>query len=216
MHRLFWCPCLIFPAVLLAASEPSWKGKPFTLWKADDGSQVLADSPWVKHARVTILPVRGEVQLREGGKMGGSGKRAGLGKVAAPPATLDVRWESAAPVRTAELTATDNAASHWHGDFYAIAVYGVPGIPRVNQKSLEGELKQSAFLKRPGKRDLRLVRVEIAALGSNGARILYLFPRTPGITLDDQSVEFVSQIGRMCLGSSFTIADMILQGRLEL
>ena len=60
---------------------------------------VLVDSPWVKQAPVALLLVRGEAQLREGGRLGGGGKRAGLGKVKTLPGTLEVRWESATPIR---------------------------------------------------------------------------------------------------------------------
>jgi hypothetical protein len=77
-------------------------------------------------------------------------------------------------------------------------------------------LRQTSLLKRHGKKDLKPARVDIALLGDNTARILYLFPRTAEITLDDGRVEFVSQIGRIYLGPSFTIADMTFQGKLEL
>ena len=184
------------------------------LMAADDDSSLLVNSPWVKQARVAFLPVRGEAQLREGGKMGGAGKRAGLGKLTAPE-TLEIRWESI-PVRTAELKTGTGPGTEPEGDYYAIAVYGVPGITASNRKGLGSELKQTSFLRMRGKKDLRPARVEIEPLGGNKARILYLFSRTTPITAEDRQVEFVSQIGRMCVNPVFTVADMAVQGKLEL
>lgn len=177
---------------------------------------VLVDSPWVKQALVALLPVRGEAQLREGGRLGGGGKRAGLGKVKTPPGTLEVRWESATPIRAAELRTGETSTSHWDGDYYAIAIYRVPGITAANEKALRSELMQTSRLRRSGKKDLRPARVDIELLGDNNARILYLFSRTAAITPEDRQVEFVSQIGRMAVSPVFTIADMIFQGKLEL
>jgi hypothetical protein len=200
MRKFIWCGLFVFAAWLPISAEAL--------------DPVLVDSPWVKHAPVAIFPPRGEAQLREGGKMGGGGKRAGLGKVKTPPGTFQVRWESAAPVRAGERKSGDTANTRWEADYYAIAIYGVPGITSSNRKGLRGELKQTAFLRRRGKKDLRPTRVDL--LSDNTARILYLFPRSAVITTEDRRVEFVSQIGRMYVGPVFTIADMIFQGKLEL
>jgi hypothetical protein len=216
MRKAVWSCLLILSALPLIAADTSWKSKPLSAWSTEDGNQVLSDSAWVQVARVATLPERGEAQLRDGGKMGGSGKRAGLRKFGTLPTALQVRWESAAPLHAAELKAGEKAVPNWDGDYYAIAVYGVPGITRANEKNLQGELRQTSLLKRHGKKDLKPARVDIALLGDNTARILYLFPRTAEITLDDGRVEFVSQIGRIYLGPSFTIADMTFQGKLEL
>jgi hypothetical protein len=200
--------CFLIAAMALAvAAEPMG---------LDYDAAVLAGSPWVNRARVAILPERGEAQLRDGGRMGGGGKRAGLGKLRTYPGTLELRWESAAPVRVAETKIGEAGLPDWIGDFYAIAVFGVPGITRGNEKGLRSELKQTTCLRRAGKKDLKPVRVEITVLDNNTARILYLFPRAAGITLTDQRVEFVSRIGRISVGSSFNLSDMILQGKLEL
>ena len=209
---------LLFSVVLLMAADPSWKGKTISQWSAEDAGQVLTNSPWVKRTTVAILPQRSEAQLREGGKMGGGGKRAGLGSLSESGRgeTLDVRWESAAPVRAAELKAGETGAPDWEGDYYAIAVYDVPGITPVVQKSLSGELKQTTFLKRNGKKDLKPTRIDIALMGKNRARVVYFFPRSAEITLDDKRVEFVAQIGRLYVAQFFDTGEMQFQGKLEL
>ena len=59
-----------------------------------------------------------------GGRRGGTNDGAGT-DYNEPPA-LKLRWESAFPVRAAELKARDTSAPTLNADYYAIAVYGVP------------------------------------------------------------------------------------------
>lgn len=208
---------LLAAAALVTAADPVWKTKPIAQWTRDDAKEVTANSPWVRRTAMAILPQRGEDQLREGGKMGGGGERAGMAKVdSSQKETLTVRWESAAPLRAAEMLAGETGAPDWDGDFYAIAVYDVPGITPGGQKTLRGELRQTSFLKRAGKKDVKPARVEIAPMGGNVARILYLFPRAAAIGADDRRIEFTSQIGRILVDASFGAAEMEFQGRLEL
>lgn len=214
---------LLAVCVLLAGAEPAWKSKPISQWTAEDAKSVLTDSPWVKHAAIAILPQRSESQMREGGKMGGGGSNGGLRSL--DSATLDqikrhgaaqIRWESAAPVRAAEFKAREEGAPDWDGNYYAIAVYGVPGITPGLERNLRSDLRQTTFLKRAGKRDLRPERVDISLSGSGLARIVYLFPRSAGFTFADEKIEFVSQIGRLFLSQVFETGMMIFDGRLEL
>jgi hypothetical protein len=215
MLRISFC-ILCCSAVVLALGDASWSGKPISEWKSEDAKQVLANSPWVKNAAFALLPERSESQLREGGRMGGGGKRAGLASGLAPPRTLVVRWESAAAVRAAEVLAAESGSPDWDGDYYAIAVYDVPGITPGLQNSLHSELRDTAFLKREGKKDVRPERVEISFLGGRTARLLYLFPRSAAITADNKTVVFVTQIGRMYVSQVFNTVQMELQGRLQL
>ena len=146
--------------------------------------------------------------------MGGSGKRVGL----QPPgtSTLQVRWESATPVRAAELKAGETGAPAWEGNYYAIAVYDVYGLTTRDQKNLPAELKQFTLLKRDGKKDLKPDRVEIDMFGRDLARVIYLFPRSAEITRDDRRVQFVAQIGRLYLAQVFVLDEMVYQNKLEL
>jgi hypothetical protein len=220
MYRQASCFFLILSALLSASADPSWKHKPIVQWSADDASKVLSDSPWVKQTPVALLPERSEGQLREGGRMGGGGKRAGLGSLggfseADGPRKLEVRWESAAPVRAAELVSHESGPE-WEGEYYAIAVYGVPGITPSIEKRLRSELKQLAFLKCKGKKDQRPARVDIVLFATNQARVTYLFPRSSEITPEDMRIEFVSQIGRLYVAQVFDIREMQFQGKLLL
>jgi len=214
---------------LLTAADPSWKTKDVSQWSVDEAQQVLANSPWVKKAVVKALPQRSEAQLRDAGRMGMS-KGAGLaaldpsiltglggGKRLVPKAPkrqmLPVRWESAAPIRGAEVKTSDERAPAWNGNYYAIAVYDVPGLE--DQKSLPVELRKSAFLRRKGRKDLKPVRAELLFDGDL-ATIVYLFPRSDEITREDKFIWFAAQIGQLFVEQSFDAREMQHRGKLEL
>jgi hypothetical protein len=215
---------LTFPFALLIAADPAWLGKPIAQWDAEDAKQVLTNSPWVKYARPAVLPELTEAQRREGGQMGG-GKGVGLqgisGGVAgkAPAASgyagaLTVRWESALPVRVAELKAKEIGAPDWDGDFYAIAVYDVPGLKATSSEA--SILKREAFLKRDGKRDIKPERVDVLPRANGLAIVVYLFPRSDEITKNDKRIRFTAQIARLYLERDFDPLEMEFQGKLQL
>ena len=202
-------------AGFVLAADP-WQTKPIAQWTPDDAKQVLVKSAWAKPANVSALPQRGEDQLREGGKMGRMKRPKNddaLGMI--PPKTLPVRWESALAVRTAELKAGEMGAPDWDGEFYVIAVYDVPGLTG-NQKALPGDLKRAATLQREGRKEVKPARVDVVAQANGLSRVVYLFPRTDVIALEDAKVSFVAQIGWLSLAQDFYPAEMVLGGKLEL
>jgi hypothetical protein len=211
---------ILAPAALLlaAAAEPAWRGKPVSQWSEEDAKQVLAASPWVAMVKVAVIPVRGEDQMREGGKMGGAGaetirkKSAGNGL----SRQVTIRWESALALRSAEMIAHEAGAPDWDGDYYVIAVYEVAGLSGADRNTIGGELRKMALLKRDGRKDLQPARVDIVASARGLSRVVYLFPRTSPITLDDQRVQFVAQIRRMSITQQFVTQEMQIQGKLEL
>ena len=224
---------LFFPLALLIAADPAWMSKPIQQWDEEDAKQVLTNSPWVKHAKPALLPEQTEDQRREGGQMGG-GKGVGLqgvggGGVFAPAQNpqagkakagsgyadaLTVRWESAFPVRVAEMKAKEIGAPDWDGDFYAIAVYDVPGLKGTNSEL--NILKRAAFLKREGKKDIKPERVDVSQRANGLAVVVYLFPRSDEITRDDKRIRFAAQIARLYLERDFDTAEMEFQGKLQL
>jgi hypothetical protein len=231
MNRMTQSSLLIFSVALLAA-DPAWKTKPVSQWNKQDAAQILANSPWVRRVTPAILPQRSEAQLRDGGQMGG-GKGVNLDDIGASaltgiggnrraarstskPGTMQIRWESSVAVRTAELKSGESDTPGWDGSYYAIAVYDVPGLADVNPKTLSTDLKKQAFLKRDGKKDAKPARVEVALLDSGDLRVVYLFPRTSAISVNDQQVGFVAQIGRLYLAYTFVTGEMQLQGKVDL
>jgi hypothetical protein len=229
---------------LLIAGEQAWKDKKVAEWNEDDVKQVLSDSPWARTATPTVDKSANNDQRRSGGMgrggmggiglpgIGGMGRRGGMGGGGYPrggqpqptndstysnePPALKIRWESAFPIREAELKARDSNAPTLDDDHYAIAVYGVPSrMAGGDSKNLADQLKKQATIKRNGKKDLKPSSVTVLPR-DEGPVIVYLFPKKKEITQDDKRVEFDAQIGRLQFSQSFYTEDMIYQGKLEL
>jgi hypothetical protein len=227
-------PC---SAILLIAAEPAWRDKPIATWTEDDARQILENSPWAKTVVAGVARQRSESELREGGQMGqphGVGydgvqdKRPLAQEIGnpfivgkplpskSPSIRLLVRWESALPVRAAELKAHEDPPPTLSGDGYGIAVYGVPAsFAKGDPTSLGKPLKESAALRREGKKDVPPFRVEVFEL-ENSVVVAYLFPLSAEIGKKDGVVEFSALIGRLEVSQHFLVEEMQLQGKPEL
>ena len=214
--------------VLLLAGGPSWQSKPIAQWDQNDAKQVLRSSPWVKRATISLLYQPNESQLRSGGKMGG-GKGVGLeslelsnlvgggqhhsNSTTKKPGSLILRWESASPVRSAESKLEDADAPEWDGEYYAIAVHGVPvDASRLEEAGQSADLKKLGVLKREGMKDVTAAKVDIMSSGAGLATVLYLFPRTSAITGEEKRVEFDAQFGRIYVAQYFYPREMQIAG----
>jgi len=237
--RTLWL--IVMSGAQIVALGQDWKAKPADQWSEADAKQVLDASPWVKTvpARIGARPT--EDQLREGGQMG---QPKGVGyegvdkdnrglkvspNIFAPekpgersprsmvqPLTVKLRWESALPVRLAELKAREIEPPTLDGDGYSIAVYGVPGVYfKQDPKRLGDPLKDEAFLKREGKKDVKPVSVEVFQR-EDGLVIVYQFPPSAEISKRDMLVRFEAHIGRVVVDYSFDVSQMEFQGKLEL
>ena len=233
--------CLVIAAPHIMAADPAWKSKPTAQWTEDDAKQVLAASPWSKQIGAIVTRRLTEDQLREAGQMGqprGIGNEnvdpKGSGPTVSPNVftgrggddrsarslpqgiKLKLRWESALPVRIAELKSHEVELPTSEGDGYRIAVYGIPGGDfKGDPKQLGVPLKNLAALKREGKKDVRPSSVEVFQ-GENGVVVVYLFPLSAEITRKDQRIQFEAQIGRIVLAQTFELSEMEFQGKLEL
>ena len=146
---------------------------------------------------------------------GGNGDPNGTNDQQQPP-ELKVRWESALPIREAELKARETNAPTVDEDHYAIAVYGVPDrILNGDTKTIEDHLKKDAAIKRDGKKDLKPSSVELLRR-DDGPVIVYLFPKSNEITAKDRRLQFDAKIIRLKFVQSFYVDDMTYQGKLEL
>lgn len=229
-----------------ADDDPAWKAKQISEWSEQDAKDLLAESPWVKTFTPTLKqqqPNEGMGRRRGigGGGMGGIsigipgiGGRRGMGYPGggypsggngggqqsrndpAEPPKLTVRWESALPVRSAELKSHDKNAPTVDDKHYAIAVYGVPDNMLVGErKKLADQLKGKAAIKRDGKKDIKPSAVELIDQ-PDGPVVVYMFPLTNEITKGDRRLEFDADMGRLELTQSFFTEDMVWQGKLEL
>jgi hypothetical protein len=232
MHRASKFIAIAFPVTILLAADPSWRAKPISHWTEEDAKQVLASSPWIKKTTPSETLQQNEAEIRSSGRMGGS---QGVGLSALSPAALtgvgaqptvrrrakpaipilEVRWESALPIRAAELRAREDDPPDWQGSPYAVAVYDVPGLD-INAKAVMSDLRKTAFLKRDRKQDLRPERVDLLPQVGGLTTVVYLFPRSEEITADDKRIEFTAVLGRLALAQYFYTAEMQFQGKLEL
>lgn len=231
--RLLWLA--IVCATVVCAADADWKAKPISDWTDADAHQVLENSPWAKVVVAGIARRRSEDELREGGQMGqpkGVGydgvedKKRPLkeelgnpfipGKPLAPNTPtirLLVRWESALPVRAAELKAHESGPPTISDDGYSISVYGIPAsFAKGDPTSLGKPLREQAALRREGKKDVLPSKVEVFEL-ENSVVVSYLFPLSAEISSKDQMVEFSALIGRLQVSQPFLIGEMQFQGK---
>jgi len=228
-----------------ADDEPPWRSKQIPEWSVEDANQVLFDSPWAK-TFTPILTAPQDSARRPGGigrdlesvgkdavglalpgiaarRAAGSASQGrespagqSTGSSSSEPPKLTLRWESAMPVRTAELKAHDNNAPDVDQSHYAIAVYGIPDrMIEGDLEKLGDQLRNEAFLKRDGKKDLKPSSVKVFDMAA-GRVVVYSFPMSDEITRADHRVEFTAKIGRLDLNQSFLVDNMVWQGKLEL
>jgi len=239
VRQTIWLSLLL--AAHGSAAGPAWKSKPASDWTEEDARQVLAGSPWVRQIKATITRRLSEDELRVDGQMGqpqgvgydgvdpkGSGPKvspnifSGPGgndrgtRALARPIALILRWESALPVRLAELKSHELDLPTLRGDGYRLAVYGLPNANVKGDPSKLGEpLKKTAVLKREGKKDVKSVSAEVFP-SADGLVVVYLFPASAEITRKDARVEFDAQIGRIVVTQTFDLTAMEFMGKLEL
>jgi len=226
---------------LLLGADPGWKSKPIPSWSNEDAGQILTNSPWSTIVVAGITRRQSEDERRAGGEMG---QATGVGydgvgaprpkphlpiksvgdlvkpnPYVAPPTEylkLRLRWESALPVRAAELKNSVVAPPTLVDDGYSIAVYGVPGeYFKGDPKSLGNPLKSLAALKRDGKKDVKPSSAEVFTTG-DGVVVVYKFPLSAEISRNDRHIEFSAQIGRLVLTQTFNLDDMQFQGKLAI
>lgn len=228
-------------AVLLMAGDSSsteapWKTKPIPTWTREDAAHVLVDSPWAKTTVANLARMQTEFERRDGGDMGqphGAGfdgvddmsrrRQAGQffgSKVngtsnIAKPIRLQVVWESATPVRAAELKAGLIAPPTLADDGYSIAVYGIPGTYfKEDPEKLGVPLKKEAFLRRQNRDDVKPSSVEVFQR-ADGLAAVYLFPLSAELTPKDGLIEFTARIGRVGVTQYFDAAEMVYAGKLQ-
>ena len=129
---------------------------------------------------------------------------------------VQLRWESALPIRLAELKSNSTEAPSVEAGGYVVAVYGIPPSNAKGTPKSSGEpLKRLAVLKRTGKPDVHPVEVEVLQQ-EDGTIVLYRFPSAAEISKGDGRFEFQAQIGRVFISQPFDPADMYFGGNLEL
>ena len=129
---------------------------------------------------------------------------------------MQVVWESAFPVRAAELKAGVIEPPTLVRRWLQHRRYGVPGSYfKDDPKKLGAPLQKEASLRREGKEDVRPSSVEVFQR-EDGLVVVYLFPLSAELTKKDGLIEFTARIGRIGLTQYFDAAEMLFQGKLQL
>ena len=129
---------------------------------------------------------------------------------------LKVRWESALPVRLAELKSHELDPPTLEAEGYRVAIYGIPGGNfKGDPKRLGDPLKEGAALRREGKKDVKPSSVEVFQYPDGWAAV-YVFPLSAEISAKEKQVEFEAHIGRIVVTERFELSEMVFQGKLEI
>ena len=157
---------------------------------------------------------------------GGRGGRAQgeMGGGVVPTMMVNVRWQSALPVRQAtvltqlgrEKVDSDQAKKFLAQELpgYLVGIAGLP--PRMSQVSaaeLTERAKSSVHLLR---KDKDPIAAESAIPSPKDRAIYFMFPKTSPITLEDKEVEFAAKIGSLEVKRKFKLKDMVVGEKLEL
>ena len=129
--------------------------------------------------------------------------------------SVTVRWESALPVREAQLKLHQESVGA-DEPYYAISISGLPSrIANRDPQELRSRLLADSYLKPKGKKKIALADVKLLTRDEN-AVLLLLFPKTQEITAGDKEIEFSTRVARMEIKQKFPIEDMTFDGKLQL
>jgi hypothetical protein len=154
----------------------------------------------------------------------GQGPQAGAEPAAPQGVPVVVDWESAVPVRLAELKLKSGGSQPSQADIeqakkpvdsYMVALVGVPGAPKQGE---EQELASSATITAKGKQPIQATSAKEQAMTGGTRAIIFTFPKTQQITDDDKSVQFQEKKGALPsdVKQSFKLKDMHYDGKLAL
>ena len=139
--------------------------------------------------------------------------------------TLTVSWRTALAVRQAVAKEKFGAEAATAADakkmveeeqkFYGIMVSGLPARAlRANDKMKENLLQNTSLIVK-GKDPIQASDLQT---GGNEQRavIVFVFPRTAALSIEDKDVEFATKLGPIVVRQKFHLKDMVFNGKLDL
>jgi hypothetical protein len=113
----------------------------------------------------------------------------------------------------------DNLLKYDDPQHFAILITGIPGrMPGGTPAELVQRLKDDTFLQKKNKEKIPVA--EVVAPTSPGQPLVLKFLKEangkPVLTLEDKEVEFSSRMAGESLRAKFKLADMVVNGKLEL
>ena len=139
---------------------------------------------------------------------------------------VTVTWNSALPIKQAlvrraigrdtPVRPSDQAALTQPDPLYAVTLSGLP--PDFRELVRMGDsIKASTVLKRKNGEPIGLEEVYLFEDSRDQTiSVVFSFPKTDTITLDDEEIELVTDLGGSPLKKKFKLADMVFHGQLTL
>ena len=234
-RKLCGAVALVVWACAAVAAADFWESKPFMTWSVEELQKVLTDSPWSRNVNIVIQTVgrAGGLGESEGGGGGGSrgggggGGRGGGFPTPAPQIKLTLSWRSALPMKQALVRDQIGAGGAVPAEIQdllsrteSLYVVTITGLPTRYAQTI-GAMKTESFLKRSHKPPIALMDIGVQQAPASEKSPAFLvvvfgFPRTDTITLEDKDVEFVTKLGQIDIKKKFTLKDMVFHGQLEL
>ena len=222
-------------AVAVVAAD-FWEETAFTAWSDKEVEKMLTDSPWAKQQRIVLgplseTPTQRQPLPRPGASLGGP--RAATVVLAGGAqfnrirrVRVTVTWASALPIKQARLRQAigrdapvppqARAALTQQDPLYAVTVSGLPPGFRELAR-MEDAIKAATRLERKNGEPIVLENVHLFEDSRDHTlTVVFFFPKTDAITLDDEEIELVTDLGRSPLKKKFKLADMVFHGQLTL
>jgi len=138
---------------------------------------------------------------------------------------LTISWRTALAIREAVAKEKYGAEAATSADakklideeqkVYAILVSGLPGKSLRGSDSMKAMLIENTTLSVKGKDPIHPSDIQTGGNDQKSA-VLFLFPKTSPLSVDDKDVEFSSKLGPIVVKQKFHLKDMVFNGKLEL
>ncbi len=222
--------CLLIASVAMA--QEFWAKKPFNEWTSEELKKFMTDSPWAKNLAMTTGAPNAGLNMGaggggggdEGGGGGGGGAGGGGGGGGARNAmTIVVSWQSALPIKQANVRSKMKNAGEVPADAqgylaaadtaYVILIEGMSQAIARQALADAAKVKQSSL--KAGKKEIVVADIKTRQSGRN-MDILMFFDKKQPITVDDNEVEFDAKLGNFSFKKKFKLKEMVINGKLEL
>jgi hypothetical protein len=212
----FGCACL---AVGNALTSEFWDVKEPSEWTSEELEILLKDSPWA----ITKTVAQGAIL----GSRNPSARRRSIPRSSPKTITFTVRWLSADPVREAfgRFMASQGKRSGQRNkaqsllkqaeSHFIVMIADMPANIVQQTDTTEPKLQKGSVLKVKDRFEMAPSRVSMHR-GGGEAQILFYFPRSEDVTVEDKEIEFQVKIGAATIKRRFKPAKMRVDGELAL
>jgi hypothetical protein len=139
--------------------------------------------------------------------------------------TVTVSWRTALPIREAVAKEKFGAEAATSADakklieeeqkFYAIMLTGLPGRVLHGGDKLKESLLKATSLNVKGKDPVAPSDIQVGG-NEQRALVMFMFPKTTPLSVDDKEVEFSTKIGPITVKQKFHLKEMLFNGKLDL